>query len=240
MPSRETVRKAVAAIKRPADYEYFFDRLQSPAWIEPLRQVGFFRHPPEAQREGGYIRFPLWPESRYLVRMAPLEPQPVLSVLLEMPDTENVRVQEDVIDAALAMPPAVAARLVPRAVSWVDSPYRLFLPEKLGRLVIRLAQGGLPQPALRLADALLRPVAPDQEEGSSNATYPRTPEPQSRYRAWEYERVAKAVVPALAAVDPAGTLTLLSELLQLAVEITVPDATPPQDLSFAWRPAIED
>ncbi len=240
MPSRETVRKAVAAIKRPADYEYFFDRLQSPAWIEPLRQVGFFRHPPEAQREGGYIRFPLWPESRYLVRMAPLEPRPVLSVLLEMPDTENVRVQEDVIDAALAMPPAVAARLVPRAVSWVDSPYRLFLPEKLGRLVIRLAQGGLPQPALRLADALLRPVAPDQEEGSSNATYPRTPEPQSRYRAWEYERVAKAVVPALAAVDPAGTLTLLSELLQLAVEITVPDATPPQDLSFAWRPAIED
>jgi hypothetical protein len=240
MPSRETVRKAVAAIKRPADYQYLFDRLQSPGWIQPLRQEGFLRRPPEAEREGGYIRFPLWPESRYLARMASLEPELVASVFLDMEDTKNVRVQEDAIDAALAMPPVVAARLVPRAVSWIDSPYRLLLPEKLGRLVVHLATGGLPQPALRLADALLRPVAPDQEAGSGNATYPRTPEPESRYHAWEYEQVAKAVVPALVAADPVGTLTLLADLLQLAVEITVPDATPPRDLSFLWRPAIEE
>jgi hypothetical protein len=240
MPSRETVRKAVAAIKRPADYQYFFDRLQSPGWIEPLRQEGFLRRPPEAEREGGYIRFPQWPESRYLVRMASLEPELVASVFLDMEDTENARVQEDAIDAALAMPPAVAARLVPRALSWIDSPYRLLLPEKLGRLVVHLARGGLPKPAIRLADALLRPVAPDEEAGSGDATYPRAPEPQSRYHAHDYEQVAKAVVPALVAADPVGTLALLSNLLELAVEITLPDGTPPSDSSFIWRPAIED
>jgi hypothetical protein len=240
MPSRETVRKAVAAIKRPADYQYFFDRLQSPGWIEPLRQEGFLRRPPEAEREGGYIRFPQWPESRYLVRMASLEPEHVASVFLDMEDTENVRVQEDAIDAALAMPPAVAARLVPRALSWIDSPYRLLLPEKLGRLVVHLATGGLPKPAIRLADALLRPVAPDEEAGSGDATYPRPPEPQSRYRAHDYEQVAKAVMPALVAADPVSTLTLLSDLLELAVDITLPGGTPPSDSSFMWRPTIED
>jgi hypothetical protein len=240
MPSRETVRKAVAAIKRPADYQYFFDRLQSPGWIEPLRQEGFLRRPPEAEREGGYIRFPRWPESQYLVRMASLEPELVASVFLNMEDTENVRVQEDAIDAALAMPPAVAARLVARALSWIESPYRLLLPEKLGRLVVHLATGGLPKPAIRLADALLRPVAPDQEAGSGDATYPRAPEPQSRYRAHDYERVAKAVVPALVAADAVGMLSLLCDLLELAVTITLPDSTPPHDSSFFWRPAIED
>ena len=51
-PSCETVRKAVAAIKRPADYQYFFDRLQSPGDRAP-GQEGFPRRPPEAEVRAG-------------------------------------------------------------------------------------------------------------------------------------------------------------------------------------------
>jgi hypothetical protein len=240
VPSRDTVRRAIAAIKRTADYEYFLDTLRSPGWIDPLREEGFFRHPPEPEREGGFIRFPLWPESRYLARMAPFAPDLVLSLLLSMPDTENVRVQEDVIDAALAMPPATAVKIVSRATSWVDSPYLLLLPEKLGKLVVHLADDGRSRAALRLAKELLKPAAVESDDVAQTGTYPRVPEPQPRYRISAYEQVAKAIVPALAAADHAGTVALLSDLLDLAVRLAVPDATPPNDSSFVWRPAVEN
>ena len=70
MVNREAVLKVKQAIKRTSDFDYFFDNLKSPAWIMPLFNERFFDHPyPPVQGEQ-YIRFPIWPASRYLVRMA--------------------------------------------------------------------------------------------------------------------------------------------------------------------------
>ena len=101
---------------------HFFDQLSSAKWIEPLRREEFFAHPASAEREGDYIRFPFWPASRFLARVASLAPQQVLQIALAIPATENVRVYEDFLDAALAMPPEIAAALVPRAKEWATSP----------------------------------------------------------------------------------------------------------------------
>ncbi len=71
MPSVSDVRKAkVAMAKRRADYEYFFNQLKSPKWIPALLEEGFLTDPPKPVREGNFIRFPFWPESQYLARMA--------------------------------------------------------------------------------------------------------------------------------------------------------------------------
>ena len=44
----EFVKKALDEIrKRTANYEYFFNHLKSPDWIEPLFNEGLFQHPPE-------------------------------------------------------------------------------------------------------------------------------------------------------------------------------------------------
>ena len=40
VPTREDVKKAKAAMKTAADYEYFFDRISSPEWIQPLLDDG--------------------------------------------------------------------------------------------------------------------------------------------------------------------------------------------------------
>jgi hypothetical protein len=44
-------------------FGYFFDNLNSPAWLEPLRAGGFFGHPPDPDYddEQGTVRFPGWP-----------------------------------------------------------------------------------------------------------------------------------------------------------------------------------
>ena len=71
MLERATVGRAIQEIQKGyAQYQYFFDRLNSPAWLEPLRDQHLFQQPPDPVRDGQYVRFPFWPESRYLVRMA--------------------------------------------------------------------------------------------------------------------------------------------------------------------------
>lgn len=239
MPDRDTVRRAMTAIKRSVDYEYFFDALQSPAWIEPLRAEGFFTKPPAAERDVEWVRFPTWPESRYLARMADLAPDTVLTVLLDMPETDNARVKDDVVDAALAMPPGMAARLVPRIVSWAEEPLSILLPVKIAQLAVRLAEAGLVAPATELTAALLTPVASDavQEE---DAAYRRWPEPRSRIRAWDYGEAIKIVVGPLVEADAAGAVTLFAGLLDSAVSLRMGDEGPPHDYSYSWRPAVED
>jgi hypothetical protein len=49
----ELVKEAVEYIRvRTANYEYFFERLDSIDWIGPLREYGFFKQPPAPTREG--------------------------------------------------------------------------------------------------------------------------------------------------------------------------------------------
>lgn len=238
MPSSETVDKAVAALKRAADVDYFFGRLNSPDWLEPLREIGFFGNPPEPERHGEYIQFPFWSQSQYLARMAAKKPKLVLSVLQKLTDTQNPRIHEDIIDGAVTMPAELAARLVPAALMWLDSAHLLLLPQKLERLVLHLAHGGQPDAALDLAEALLTPapVEPLTDEGLPQVF---TRELRPRYDPWQYEQIAHSILPAITAVDAAGTIEMLCDLIQRAVESLRPDATPPHDLSTWWRSAIE-
>src|SRR5262245_10781518 len=111
MPDREHVQRALRAIKRAADLQLFFEKLNSPDWITPLEEEGLFREPWPAESDGKYVSFPFWPQSKYLVRMAPKAPQLVLNVIERIPATDNVRIHEDYADCALAMPAAVAAKI---------------------------------------------------------------------------------------------------------------------------------
>jgi hypothetical protein len=242
MPKPETVRKAIKAIKRTADYEYFFNQLKSPAWLDPLWSEGFFRSPLPPIRDDKYITFPVWPESRYLARMAKLKPETVVEIALQIPETENVRVHEDVIEAALAMPPDLAARLVGKAKAWAESP-RLFLPDKFGKLISHLARGGEEIAALDIARSLLavfaRPVVGTDQVSEFSGMRPKA---EARFDNWHYQQILNKNIPDLVATVGEKGLIFLCDLLVSAVaksrhetEIEEDD-----DYSYIWRPAIED
>ena len=101
MVNREAILKVKAAIKRSADFDYFFDNLKSEAWILPLFEEGFFKDPYAPIQDEKYIRFPVWPASRYLIRMAESSPKSVADVALRIPETSNVRIWEDLAEVAL-------------------------------------------------------------------------------------------------------------------------------------------
>lgn len=244
-PTPEQVDRAVALLGHIEQYRYFFDRLENPEWIEPLKSKGFFRNPPKAQRDeaGDTIGFPPWPESRYLARMSSLKPEVVLTVILQIPDTDNVRVYEDLADAALKMPPEFAACLLERAKIWARSSYQLLFPEKLGALVGHLAKGGKADEALDLARVLLE-ILPDPRanEVSAEETYRLSPEPRARFDTWDYEHILKKDFPELVKAAGVRAFDLLCDLLETAIRLShrQTEDEGPEDYYYIWRPAIED
>jgi diaminopimelate epimerase len=83
------------------EFQPFFEKLSTPGWIQPLEEEAVFAEPPQLIREGDLISFPFWPQSRYLTRMASLAPEEVMEAILRIPATDNTRIHEDFIGAAL-------------------------------------------------------------------------------------------------------------------------------------------
>ena len=171
MPRPEFVERALALItKRPVNHAYFFSKLDTPDWIEPLREAGLFRDPPPPRYvEEDLISFPPWPESEYLARMAPLAPEEVGEAILAIPATENVWVRRDLALAAAHIPVEMAVPWAKKEAEWLSGQESVQFPiaEALGPVVVRLAEAGRIDVAIALASPLLelRAVTDSAREG---------------------------------------------------------------------------
>jgi len=238
-PTADQIAYAIACITKFEQYRHFFKNLLNPTWVAPLFQAGFFRNPPPPQshEEEHTVSFPMWPESGYLARMAPHVRNDVITkIITSMPDTENWRVHEGCIDAALAMPAALAARVVPLATTWLRKPYLVLVPERLGRLMAKLASEGEPDAAFQLADELLEPVSVPRPSivGTRQEAWPR-------FDPWQYEQILTDSVPELLKAHVLKAAKLLCDKLEAAIRIENADGGPEtsDDFSRIWRPHIE-
>src|SRR5438067_10892841 len=224
-----------------------FDRLDNPLWIDPLKERGFFSTPPAPidQYVPGAMGAPPWPDSKYLARMAGVDPFAVHRVAMEIPETDNSLVHEDLADAALALPPDLAADLAVRAKRWLTtSPYHVMLPKKLGSLMASLATRGHGDEALDLARTLLE-LLPDEGAAApmgEDAGFVLPPVPHARFSNWDYEQILKENFSGVVKALGVPALDLLCDLLGRALEFSVAESTDPSrgDGSYLWRPAIGD
>lgn len=237
MPSETDVQRALELLRQSANYQYFFDKLNSPDWIPPLADRGFFKDPPPPIREGTTIRFPFWVESRYLARMAAEEPGLVAEIISAIPETENTRVHEDIVDAACRMPARLAATLTDRIEPFIDDLHQYLLPEKVTQLIVHLAEGNELAAAVRLARALLKPRHPDSEE-IDGRILPVDPRPRFRYP--EYSDALDRVMSAVGAASPEVAYRLATDLLEDVLSGREPTDDRSEDFSYIWRPTIED
>ncbi|GAI56081.1 unnamed protein product, partial [marine sediment metagenome] len=115
---------------------------------------------PQAKSNGQYINFPIWPESRYLVRAAPDKPKKVMDIIkgCSLSKDSNPRVLEDFIEAAVNMPTSIAAKIVDKVEkeNWIESPYHLALPIKLNDLLAKLLESKEYKDAVKLTSNLLK------------------------------------------------------------------------------------
>ncbi|MET8550392.1 hypothetical protein [Micromonospora zamorensis] len=208
-PANETARR------------YFFNRA-SAAWLEALREYGFFTNPPPPIRgtdsESGVLR--RWPESDYLVRVATEDPQATIKAALEIPATDNSYVIWDLVQIALTLPPAQGVRLVPTVVASIPGPFGVFAADEIGELAGRLAEAGFAE----AADALIRGVLKDVPKRGQEAV-----------RVYDYVSIVRTSLPTVAVVVGLPMLTFAAGLLEAAVEIFKADG---EDNSRFWRPSL--
>lgn len=220
---------------------YFFDRLNSPAWLQPLKKHGFFTQPPELEiaENGDNVQYPFWPECRYLTRMATKDPETTYEIIMQIPETNNFRVYIDLADAALALPPKLAANLIPKLKKGLDLPAPSLLAHKLGLLIAILAREGQVDAALDLAGSLLD-ILPDPR--ADDDTYKDLLEPRAHYSEWEYGEILKKDIPDLASSARDKCLVLLCTLLTKAIRFSYKNNKSDgiSDNSLIWRPAIEE
>lgn len=231
-------------------HAYFFERLSSPSWLDPLQTNGLFSRPPapEVDSEKGTIGYSAWPQSRYLARMAPQAPEKVLEIMLAVPQTDNFRIYDDFAVAAVAMPAELAAKWSEREAARINNKQDgLFglLPEKLGTLINHLLQGEQATTALALTRSLLE-ILPDpraEKPKDNKDEYGLPPEPRARFSAWEYKKILEHMIPLLSPSARIPAFDLFSDLLEKALTLSKTsseDEPGAEDYSYIWHPHLED
>jgi hypothetical protein len=227
---------------------YFFNNLNNSKWLKPLISEGLFKHPPEPQREpkDGRILFTYspWAQSRYLVRMAALEPLEIKQMVFETMmsiETENFLIHLDIIDVACFMLPRPSAKLALKEIPWIEAQNWIdhLLPEKLALLINHLTSSGETEVALQLAQILLN-VFPDPKAIEyESRTFLLQPRPKMDL--WDYERIINKCRIHLANADGLTTLVLFTNLLETAIKFSHPsrEITGKEDHSEIWRQGIE-
>jgi len=212
---------------------YFFGKLSSPKWLDPLQEAGFFSALPEPVPEGDLLRFPPWPPGLYLVRMASVDPAAVASVISALPETQNYVVHWHLLDAALAMPASCAASIVGQVRGRVGGRYSLGIGHKVLKLVEHLVEGGEVDAALSIAEALLDLSGDDEHKKRAIKGY-------GTHVRHEYEEALRAFGPMLTKTARVRWVGLLAHSLADAIRLDhdgEPDAQ--EDGSSVWCSAIE-
>ena len=241
IPNLDRLRRALAAMERSVDREYFFSRLTGPSWLEAMRAEGLFMHPPATVRSGEYLQFPFWPESEYLARVASAAPSLAGTILNEIPLNDNLRVQHDLAVVATNVTDSEAGAWATREIAWLETQswLSLLVPEKIADVVAKLAASG-DKRALGLSTALLALRDSPKISTDSNVTIALPPEARGKFDGWEYGEVLSQLEPLLTKAFGIDALQLFEDLLVRALEVSQSGNTmSPTDYSFIWRPEIE-
>lgn len=231
-PTDANVEYTVALLGHAEYHRYFFDKLNNPAWIKPLKKKGFLTSPPQSIRGTEHIGFLVWPESRFLVRMAKLDPEAVAEIFPLISDTDNIRVHDDLVDIALSLPAESAIKLIPRVKKWLAGPIHILFPNRFFALVEKLVEAGKINQALQLARILLQ-VIPERTPNLIPDTRPLLDQ-------WHYEQFLNQSFPMLVGQAGMPALKLLCQILASAIEYAQErkEFKTDEDYSWIWRPVI--
>jgi hypothetical protein len=240
-PTPDAVAAAVALLGRAGQYRYFFDRLQNPLWLQPLKAKAIFAAPPKAihDEKEGTVQFQTWAASRYLVRMSELPEahEDVLNVAISIPETDNVLVHLDLLRIAGNLPPVQAARLAERAPQWIRAGTLLTSDRAAAALISHLANGGQTARALELTRVFFEVLPPKSSPAGEG--WPR--DVRTRLERGMYGELIRTVREPLVGASGLDALRTFCSLLEAGVAASraSDDEEEVEDYSFVWRPGID-
>ena len=218
-------------------------------WLGPLQSAKMFNKPPGLADEGdGYVSFPWWPASSYLVRMAEqaqldsdqeaeqvkasiADQARIVDIAVNIPASENPRIGMDLAHIACLVAPERAARLAGSLATALGNRHVIGV-EYYAAAAAAMAAGGQGAAAATVLRALL---ALEGEEAGT---------PGTRIGDWEYGEVLRRHANAVADAMGFEALQLFASILADADEagaaaVRLPTVEGAQTAEYMFDPWVE-
>jgi hypothetical protein len=208
-----------------------------------LRKRDVYRRlPMEVDEPDGRGSLVPWPPMRYLLALAPWQPDAVADTLNEIPPSDNLFVNAAILEVAMALPINKVPVVVPRVSVCLDARYTGGWSGQLGKLTGRLATANEVGAALSLAGAVLALHDPPPEPAAVSELMVSLREPHLRVPDYVYHEFLREQIPALARAAGLPVVELLGDLLEDAIRISSTRAMidAGEDLSAVWRREIAE
>ncbi|HSW66743.1 MAG TPA: hypothetical protein VLI54_06420 [Bacillota bacterium] len=237
--SLDRLMKLVHA-NRP-NYDYFFNNISSPVWLDILETRKLLDHidEPYPAEEGGFYILP-WVPANYYQKIVKQKPSEVIKILKAVVTTENIRAQDQILDIAKELPDDSIDFIMPQLSDWLKGRYanRGLVPFKIGDLIVSLTLAGNYDLAMQAFKALFELLEPEDTERSRYFRHPDTLTSDTSYKT-----LLEQVVPGLIELHPVETVRELAALLNegLVIEREVGKEIDGivYDGSTIWRPDIK-
>lgn len=233
-----------------AAHTKFFEQLTNPKWLPMLRAKGIFLDPPAI--EYGFdngtttMRYPSWPATAYLRKMAAEEPTIVKDILLEVAETDNANGKGELLEIAADLPKEERLSLVDRIKNWTHSEHSGFITDGAGSVIANFVDEGELAVAVDISRSLLgfHVVSRLPTTGAAGQPYAPSPEVRSQLDEWQYGQFMEKGFRKIAAYSLQAALDLATALLDEFLSLSLPDRlsgeTAYRDYTYINRPAIED
>jgi hypothetical protein len=207
LPPAEGIRLFVNEIPGALQLQtYFYDNLQSSAWLPHLASAGLLAEPLPDLGGGNTLRLWNWPVGRYLERMASSEDvgtrARVVQTIRELASSTHPDVHRLGMEVIEALPPAEAAPLIDVLEGWISSATDLFTAAP-HNIIAKWAAAGEVASAARVARSVF-------------ALFERDSEIAAHFDATMYQHHLEQAVKAFSAARPLEALPVLCSLLMEA------------------------
>lgn len=246
-PTSELIDKALGSFKKEHHRKYFFSRLENPLWLKPLAERGCFKHPPKAQRfDDGTVQFPYWPEIQYLKNVCSEKPDEVISLVLDLPGTDNSVVYDGILDIALQLPSEYSVKLKDKILEYAGMEHQ-FRTYRYANLLGCWIEENQTSDALELLKILIT-FAPDRQSKNKQRRRNEDPmdmytllEPTPRMLPGEYRDIMlKGILP-LTESDPYQVACILIDTTANMISLRrhKQDLNKQEDISESWCPRLQ-
>lgn len=218
-------------LSKPAQYEYFFKKLDKPGWFDFLAVLKVFSDIPEPRLidDGKFIQFPIWWPGKYLIKVADRIPDKVLSVIKSV-KTDNCSAVDECVQAIIKMPDSFIAGnyrdIIGLFDKWLDAKYIGRVKYDIDDLFSKLMAIECYEGALKLLSVISKTKL-DRHDA------------KFRFDVFYYKEIIKKHFSKLCENDPIALFDIFEKSL-MDVILLEGGGKEQSDDSSGWRPSIED